>query len=375
MLTLIVFLLILSILVLVHELGHFVAAKKMGIEVEEFGFGLPPKVFGRKFRGTEYTLNLLPFGGFVKLLGEEELDSSTNPRHFMSKSPLKRGVVLVAGVFMNIILAIALYYLFFFLNGYRTLAIPQFFDYQFRFGEGDSINTVVTGFSEDSPALLAEIEPGEAVIEIDSVPVYSVSDVREQLSTKEGDEVKLLLLDVRSVDKDLRSVSLTPMVGEDGSVLIGVILSKAVTLDYSKTKLTSGIKHAYNMVSYSGFTFSKLISSAFATKSIQPVSSSVAGPVGIFSVVGGILTYSGKEAVLGIIDLLALFSISLAILNILPFPALDGGRLIFVFIEALRGGKRVSSSFEAAIHKWGMVFLLGLLLLITFKDVVNLFAS
>ncbi len=368
--TLIVFLLILSLLVLIHELGHFVAARKFGVKVLEFGFGLPPKLFSR-FKGeTEYTFNLLPFGGFVRLYGEENLQGSDDPRSFAAKSAIKRAVILVAGVFMNLLLAIVLYYGFFLINNFKSLTIPLFFEHEFRFGDKEILNTVVTAFMEGSAAEKAGIERGETIIEVDNIPVYNNSDIRREIEGKAGKEVKVLLLDVRDPDRTLRTLTVIPAKNKDGTGLLGVMLSKAVTLDYSRgsNKVFAAPMHAYNVFGYSMSTFGKLISSSVENKSLEPVSAGVSGPVGIYSAVGGILDYRGKTALLGIIDLAALLSISLAMLNIMPFPALDGGRLLFVFIEMIRGGKKVSPKFEATVHKWGMMFLFALIILVTFKD-------
>ena len=337
--TLIVFLLILSLLVLIHELGHFVAARKFGVKVLEFGCALPPKLFSR-FRGeTEYTFNLLPFGGFVRLHGEENLQGSDDPQSFASKSAIKRAIILVAGVFMNLLLAVVLYYGFFFINDFKSLTIPLFFDHEFRFGDKEILNTVVTAFMDGSAADKAGIERGETIIEIDSVPVYNNSDIRREIANKAGKDVKVLLLDVRDPDRSLRTVTVVPAKNTDGTGLLGVMLAKAVTLDYSRgsNMVFAAPMHAYNVFAYSMSTFGKLISSSVENKSLEPVSAGVSGPVGIYSAVGGILDYKGKTALLGIIDLAALLSISLAMLDIMPFPALDCGRLLFFIFEFRRG--------------------------------------
>jgi len=356
--------------VIIHELGHFFVAKWRKVKVEEFGFGLPPKLFGKTKGETEYTFNLLPFGGFVRLLGEEELEDSADPRNFMSKSPMQRAVILVAGVFMNVLLAAFLYYVFFFSTGFKSMTIPLFFDYEFKYGDSSSINTVVTSFVEDSAADVSGVERGEAIIEIDGVPVYNAEDVRTQLKEKSGVEVRLLLMDIRNFDRELRTLTAIPQENDDGTGVLGVLLAKAVTLDYSsgRNKILSGPMHSYNVLAYSSFTLKELVKNSFETKSIAPVSASVSGPVGIYSVVGGILDYDSKMALLGIVDLAALLSLSLALLNALPFPALDGGRLLFVVIEVIRGGRKVSPKVEATVHKWGMIFLLALIVLVTFKD-------
>lgn len=383
LLTALLFILILSILVLIHEFGHFYAAKRVGVHVEEFGFGLPPKVFGKKIRGTIYSLNLLPFGGFVKLLGEDETDQSSvenarkNPQNFMSKTPLQKTAIIVAGVFMNTVLAVAIYYVFFLFTGFRSFSVPNYFDYNFRFGQVHEQNTVIMGYGDVSPAKDAAINLGEAVTQIDGVEVRNIEDIHAALKYKVNEEVTVVVKDMRSLNQPERVVVLKPASNEIGDGILGVYLGKSVTLDYTETKLVSGPLHAYNVYGFSIYSFGKLIKSSFIARDISPVSSSVSGPVGIFSIVGGILDYSRtlpdpserlQMAILGILDLTALFSVSLAFLNIMPFPALDGGRLLFIGVEKLIG-KPLSPKVEATFHKFGMVLLLALLVLVTIRDV------
>ncbi|MCA9307922.1 MAG: site-2 protease family protein [Patescibacteria group bacterium] len=372
MVTFVVFILILSVLVMIHEFGHFYAAKKSGVFVEEFGFGLPPKIFGKKYGETIYSFNLLPFGGFVKLLGEEDLESSKDTRNFMHKHPLQRAFILVAGVLMNVALALFLYYVFFFINGFKSLNVPVFFDYQFKYGNPVYTNTVVTSYAPDSPAELAGIKRGEAIVKINDEFVNSVDDVRRVVNDSKETLIKITLQDVRSPTVKSRDVLLRPM-EEDGVKLLGVLLTPSVQLDYTNGKVLSAPKHAYNMLAYSLTTFKRVLGFSVETRDVGPVSNSVSGPIGIFSVVDNILEYKGRAAVLGIIDLIALLSLSLALLNILPFPALDGGRLLFVLIEFILGGRRVPSYIEASLHKWGMLFLLLLIVLVTYKDIVTFF--
>ncbi|MFZ5425283.1 MAG: M50 family metallopeptidase [Patescibacteria group bacterium] len=372
MIALLIFIIILSVLVLVHEFGHFYAARKNNVQVEEFGYGLPPKIWGKKFGDTEYTINLLPFGGFVRITGEEDLEESSDPNNFMSKSPVRRLSILLAGIFMNVALAIFLYYVFFFVTGFKSLALPVFFDHSFKYGRTEQINTVVTDFLEGSAAESSGLSSGEAIIEIDNTPVYSVADMRGALEDKANVPVKLLVMDIRRLSRPTRVVEITPQANEDGAGFLGTVLNSAIVLDYSDNKLTAGFSHSYNVMSYTFSTLKSLVGVSYEEKSIEPVSGSVSGPVGIFSVVDSILRFSGKEAILGLIDLTALLSLSLAIINLMPFPALDGGRVLFVLIEMLRGGKRVSAKVETAMHKWGILILLALMVLVTFRDVKNL---
>jgi len=373
--TLLIFIIILSVLVLVHEFGHFIVAKKNGIRVEEFGLGLPPRVFGRKIGETVYSFNLLPFGGFVKLTGEDdtEVTSKSDPKSFVSKSPRVRAAILVAGVTMNLKLAVVVFQFVLASNNYKTLYLPLFFEHTFRFGRTETANTVVASYTEESAGKDAGIEVGEAIIEINDIPVYSIDDVKMQVKDKSGKEIKVLLMDLRRQSSgEVRSINLMPLEDEEGKGIIGVYMTKAVTLNYEDKKIAAGFLHSYNMLSYSGVTFANLIKASLDAHSVAPVSEGIAGPVGIYSVVGNILSYSGPKVILSLLDLVALMSLSLAFLNIMPFPALDGGRLVFVFLEIIRGGKKVSPNFEANVHKWGMIFLLGLIVLITFKDVFKI---
>jgi regulator of sigma E protease len=428
--TVILFILILSLLVLVHEFGHFIAAKKNGIRVEEFGLGLPPKIFAKQFGETLYSLNLLPFGGFVKLTGEDsleeageeknadgnlgqtvEIDSeevtvtmedsagdtlvveettevitetslgtaesggfgiSPDPKSFSVKKPWQRFVVLVAGVFMNSVLAVSLFYVFFFFNGFKTFQLPLFFDYKFKFGQTEEMGTIVTDVQKDSGAAKAGIGLGEAILEINGNPVNNVKDVRAQLVGKQGQEVEVKLVDFKNqADLKTRIVKVSPSADEEGSPVLGVYLSKSVAINYNKPvdKLFAGFLHSYNVLGYSFTALAKIVGLSVETRDIAPVSQSVAGPVGIYNIIDAILKYGGARIWLTILDYIALMSLSLAAINILPFPALDGGRVFFVLWEWI-SGKRVNPVFEAKVHRIGMMFLLIFIVLITIKDVV-----
>lgn len=377
MLTAIVFIIILSLLVLIHELGHFMVARKLGVRVEEFGFGIPPRIWGKKIGATVYSINALPFGGFVKVAGEDETEvlDKKDMGNFANISPWKRIAILVAGVTMNIMLAVSVFYLFFLVNNFRTSSLPLLYDYNFRYGNVIKNNTVVFGFEEGSAARKAGVELGEALLEINGQRVYNVYDVRAQVKNAAGKEVWVKLLDTKKIKPAVRDVKIVPTLDSNGNGFLGVALATSVTLDYGGnfgTKLTSGFQHAYNILGYSLSTFSQLISSSISQKSMEPVSAGVSGPVGIFSVVGVILSYKGVDALLGLLDFIAILSLSLAFINILPIPALDGGRTAFVLFEALTK-KKINPNFEANLHKWGMIGLLALTVVVTAKDVINLF--
>ncbi len=376
MIALIVFILILSVLVLIHEFGHFFVARKMGVRVEEFGYGIPPRIWGKKIGETLYSINALPFGGFVKLAGEDEHMSvdKADAGNYANKSPWQRLAILLAGVSMNLLLAVAVFYAFFAINNFTTSSLPLLYDYDFKFGKVIKNNTVVFGFEDGSSAQKAGVELGESIQEINGTRVFNVYDVRYQIKDKGGQEIWVKLLDTKKIKPSFREVKIVPTNDSSGAGFLGVALATSVNIDYGGglvDKLTAGFKHAFNVLAYSMSTFSQLISTSVAQKSMEPVSAGVSGPVGIFSVVGVILNYKGINAVLGLLDFTAILSLSLAFMNLLPIPALDGGRAVFVVLEGVTR-KKISPAFEAGIHKWGMVGLLALTFVITAKDIVNL---
>lgn len=416
MITLIVFVLILSFLVFIHELGHFMAARKSGVRVEEFGLGIPPRIWGKKFGETLYSLNLLPFGGFVKLTGEDDDSQESvkkamaDPENFLSKSPATRALILVAGILMNIFGAFILYYVILGMNGFKSQMIPMYVpEFGFKFGEQRVLQTVISAVEPGSPAEKAGVKFGEAVIEINDKPVYTTKEVREEFNALTGQQVKVLLLDVKDSSLPTRVVTVTPELMEDklpvldsakdkaaGSVdtgiptegsgsekgsngeqpekrgKIGVVLGPVTQINYSSVAALAGPMHAFNMLDYTFVVFGKLLSFSVQERTIEPVSTGISGPVGVFAIVGEILKHGGKDMVMSLLDLVALLSLSLGVMNLLPIPALDGGRLMFVIYEMVTG-HRPNPAKEALVHKIGMIVLLGLMVLVTFKDIRNFF--
>jgi len=358
--TLIIFLLILSVLVLIHELGHFVAAKACGVRVEEFGWGLPPRIVGKKFGETVYSINLLPFGGFVKLTGEDSGEGADakgkngkqDPKSFAAKTPLQRGIILTAGVFMNVVLAVTIFYFFMFVNGFKTFQMPLIFDYDFKFGETTKIGTVISGIQPGSSAEKAGLTLGEAIIAVNGKGVTDIKQFKDVLGEYGGEPVQLTLTDLKDTSyTKIRDVQISPTKDESGKPIIGVYLGESVSISYKKPldRVFVGFYHSYNVMGYSLNTLGQMISVSFKTKDISPVSESVSGPVGIYNLVDMVLKYGGPNAWLTLLDYTALMSLSLAIVNILPFPALDGGRVVFVLFEGVTR-KKPNPKMEAAFH-------------------------
>lgn len=341
------FFLVLSILVLVHEFGHYIVAKKNGIWVEEFGFGLPPRVFGKKVGETIYSINLLPFGGFVRLHGEMTDDGVTKPnRAFLNKSLWVKTAVIVAGVFMNFLLSIFAFGIVYFFTG-----IPR-----------ETNEVKIVNVAPDSPALTAKLLVGDVIKKVDGKEVKSVSGFVAEIENKKGKKVVLEL-------QENKKVTITPRVSPpEGQGPLGVSLS-TIEIYYPPyyQRPFYGIYYGFKDSIYWGKTVLNGFASIFKDIGNGQAPKDISGPVGVFAVT----TEAAKTGIISLINLVGIISVNLAILNIIPFPALDGGRLLFIIIEAIFG-KKVAPKIEGVIHGVGMFILLALILLITIGDVKKL---
>ncbi len=339
MFALISFLITLSVLVLVHELGHFISAKKHGVKVEEFGFGYPPRIFGIKRGETTYSLNWLPFGGFVRMLGEDEAVGS---RSFFVQSKLVRTIILLAGVTMNFLLGVVL-----FAAVYTKMGVPEPVNY-----------LTVTNVVADSPADKAGINPGDKILDFNDNQQF-VSYINDH----RGETVNLKLED-RQVELVPRSVEDTPQ----GQGALGVAITN---IDFVQHPLWQrpfrgmwfGLKEALGW----GKEILVSLGQTFVRLTQGEVPQDVAGPVGIYEVSKS----ASAQGLLAVLQFTGILSVNLAILNLLPLPALDGGRLFFILIEAVTR-KRVHPKFEQAVHLAGMALLIGLMILVTINDVRRL---
>jgi regulator of sigma E protease len=346
--TIISFLLVLSVLVFVHEFGHFTVAKLTGIRVEEFGFGYPPRLLTIAKRGdTEYTLNMIPFGGFVRMLGEED---PTHPDSFAAKSKLTRAAALLAGPLMNV-----------------GLACFLFIGIAFAGFDIPAGSVAIVDVAPGSPAAEANLQEGDIVLSIDGLTVRNTYELSRYTSERLGEEVTL------SIKRNERTlpVSLTPRqeppVGEGP---MGVIIQ---TVDIVGTdKLRYSLWEAIPAgIRATGNTFLAIFSGIAQMVQGTIASDVIRGPVGIAQATGEIV----KSGLAALMQFTAYLSVQLAIFNLIPFPALDGGRLAFIALEALRGGKRVAPEKEGLIHLVGLVILIGLMLVVSYNDVVRLLSG
>ncbi|MBA3724593.1 MAG: site-2 protease family protein [Candidatus Levybacteria bacterium] len=399
--TAIVFLLILSVLVLIHEAGHYFVAKKFGIKVEEFGFGFPltPPIWQKKKGETLYSFYPILIGGFVKLYGEDEAgagriaapkdtkkgkDPDQDPdqdRAFFSRSIWQRTAVIVAGVLMNVILAVVIFYTFLALLNFKT-AIPVIGENPPSYiGVNQQIvpkGIAIGRVSPNSPADQAGIKSATILTKINGQEIKSNDALGKIISDNKGKEITVEWYDIAA--NKFQTASMTPRVSppkDEGSLGIAFDYSQydTVLLNYETPtqKLFSGFSHSYNLQLFNLDGLGTLFNQSVQEKRIEPISDNVSGPVGIGALVNRIVEIpDAKEQVLQLLNLAGILSLSLAFFNILPIPGLDGGRLFFILLEAVIG-RKVNPKIEGYFHAVGMVLLIALLLLVTIKDVTQLF--
>lgn len=384
LLTIIGFLIVLSLLVLVHELGHFLLAKKFGIRVDEFGFGLPPRMLGVKRGETVYSINWLPIGGFVKLYGEEIAEErgfkrgKTPPGAFFAKPKWQRSLVLIAGVVMNFLLAGVIFYLFLFLSNFKT-ELPLYFDHQF-FGVNQTEKTelIIGEVTPNSPAEKAGIKPFSKVLSVNGQEIKTEQAFLDIVNDNKGKTITMSLQDLSTLAQySIEAIPrVSPPAGE-GSLGIRFGPTKTAVLDFKTPgqKIFSGVTYSLNLLFYNLEVIGKLIAISFQEKTAAPVGEAVSGPTGIYAIFEQLVKIPNvKDKFLQLLNFVGLISISLAFFNILPFPALDGGRLFFVGIEAVTR-KRIKPEIEQLANQIGMAILLGLIVLVTINDLRRLFGK
>ena len=350
----------LGFLIFVHELGHFLTAIRMGIKVEEFGFGYPPRMLTLfRYRGVPVTINWLPLGGFVRMAGEE---GNFEAEGSLTQAPPWRKIpVMAAGAVMNLLTAIVLF---------SIIAMV---------GRPDHIGPVVVeGVTPGSPAQ-GKLQPGDIIFKVDGQPVDSLGTLKALIEERAGREV---LLDVRSrtpggVTED-KNVRLRPRTESERGPREGALgIEITIPADQIRgTRYIDQVNPLQGIVAGTVRTFSILfqmlaglgilLGSLFGL--VQGPEGGMAGPIGITRVTGEIAQRGGLWPLL---DWTALLSVNLALINLLPLPALDGSRIVFALVEWVRGGKKVPPEREAMVHAFGMMVLLGLMLVISFSDVRN----
>ena len=356
-LAVIVFVVLLLALVLVHEWGHFIAAKKAGCNVEEFGFGFPPKLWSFTWHGTEYSLNLLPIGGFVKIEGEDMAEQSPAPTSFASKSASWRVVILAAGGVMNIVLAWVL------LSVQGVIGVPTLIT-EDNAATLTKTQTYILEVQPGSPAAEAGLAELDRIVSIDDLATPTIQSIQQHTAERAGEPLELVV----SRQGATQELSVTPRVDPppgEGALGISLASTGLATVPWWQAPW-HGLQRTGLLLMAIVTQFGIILGQLFSTGS---VGGDLAGPVGI-AVLTNEATTLGLPYVL---EFGALISLNLALINILPFPALDGGRIAFVLLEVLRGGKRLASQVEQYIHTAGFALLILLMVWITFRDVGRFF--
>lgn len=347
-----IFVLALSILVLVHELGHFFAAKITGVRVDEFGLGLPPRIIGKKRWGTTWSLNWLPIGGFCKLFGEDvsEKGATVNKDSFISKNPWQKMMIVLGGVMMNLVLAVLIFSVV-----YIILGIPK-----------ETERVKIIGVAKGSPAEVAGLKEDDWVKSINGIEIKKGNELTAQVEKNKGKKIELMLeREGQTQDLPVQIREIAP----EGEGLMGVVISNT---EMEKIKwyefykgIGAGFKEAYFWGKIIGGGVYKMIVGLLSGQ----VPKDVSGPIGMYEATSSIRMNQGF---LAMVHFFGVVSVNLAIVNILPFPALDGGRIIFVLYE-LFFKKKANEKFEALVNNLGMMILLGLILLVTIGDVKRIF--
>lgn len=363
-LAIIIFILILGFLIFIHELGHFVLAKKLGVKVEEFGVGFPPAIWKKKKGETVYSINLIPLGGFTKMYGEEGEELLGDPRSFVSKSPLVRILIVIGGVVMNFLLAAIIFYFLVGTAGFQA-DVPLIFEYEFPLGSQKNF-PMILGIAENSPAQEVGLEFEDIVLEIDGVEFGGSKELIKVIEKNKGNEI---VLTIRKPSSEIKEIAVVPRVDypkDEGAVGIGIGDVAELKYDSALEKSTVGILHSLNLSHYSLVGLGHYIKTSIIEKEVEQLASSVVGPVGILA----ITRLSIQEGIGQLIFLLAIVSLALAIVNILPIPPLDGGRLVFIISEALTK-KRVPPKIEKRTQEIGIIFFIILFILVSSKDLLQ----
>ena len=334
--TIIVALLLFSAIVFIHELGHFLFAKKAGVRIHEFAIGMGPKVFSTTKGETKYSVRLLPLGGYVSMEGED--GESKDPRAFGAKTILQRASILFAGPFFNIIFA-------------AVLLVPVFL-------YTGTPSTTLQQILPNSPAQIIGMQAGDKIININGNEIKSWEDVTTNLHGTDGKEVNVKV----QRNKEIKEFNLKPQKNEKGQYVIGI----APKFEKSFFKsITRAVTTTIDMTKQMLMFFGQLVTGTVP----GGAGNAVAGPIGVV----GIVSDAAKMGIPNLIYIASIISLNLGIFNLLPIPALDGGRLLMIGIEAIRGGKKLDPNKEATIHMVGFALLMCFMVFVTYKDIAKLF--
>lgn len=356
------FIVILVALIVAHELGHFVVAKLSGMRVDEFGIGYPPKLWGKKIGGTEYTLNALPFGGFVRIFGEDETDAAS-PDAFSARPRLAQALTLVAGVAMNLLLAYVI------ISGMLLMGTPRALS-ESEAAIAPDAALVVAGVLPGSPAEEAGLRPGDTILSIDGeAQDLSTADPKvftEFIAVQEAGAP--LAIEIRR-EGETQTLTTSPEVGiiagDPERPALGVSVATVGTVPVSLLRApVEGAILTWEITKQTAVGLAEFFGSVFT---LSANLAQVSGPVGIAGAVGD----AYDQGLTPLLTITALISINLALINLLPIPALDGGRLLFVIIESVIR-RPMPSVFVQGVNLAGFAFLILLMVVITASDLFKI---
>ncbi|MBT4849843.1 PDZ domain-containing protein [Candidatus Parcubacteria bacterium] len=354
MLTIISFILVLGLLILVHELGHFITAIKLGVAVEEFSIGFPPRMFSFTRKGIKYSIGWIPLGGYVKIKGESG-DHKEDPHSFSVQPVWKRALIVSAGVVMNFFLA------FIFLSFAFYFGLPQAIEKDTPADSYTQHSIVVVEVLEDSPAFMKEIMVGDELIGLNGQPIANSDDLYYKIQDIGEEEIEL------SINRrgDKQDIKVTPRYNqEQDDWIVGVGMVDTGVIDYGFFQsIWQGLRTTGILIWRIIEAFGLMIHDLVVNKHMAPEFS---GPVGVAVITGQMV----RMGFVFIIQFIAVLSINLGVINFLPFPALDGGRFIFIALEGITR-KKVKPSIENWIHNSGFILLMLLFLVVTFRDVAK----
>jgi len=345
---------VLGVLIFFHELGHFLVARLLGVGVEKFSLGFGPKLIGKKIGITEYQISAIPLGGYVKMVGESpdsELDPSEIPISFTHKHVLKRILIVAAGPFFNILLALIIFFGIFQISGLLIL----------KPGIGN--------VDEGSPAYIAGLKKNDLVVSIDGVDISSWEDMANTIMASKGKTLAISVLRgdtvlTKNVTPEVKKVK--NLFNEDVErYVIGVTASGEVfkkDLNFFQA-VSESVNQTYQITALTIKGIVKLFQGTVSPKTLG-------GPIMIAQMAG----QQAKEGVVNLIFFIALISINLAILNFLPIPVLDGGHLLFFFIEAVKGSP-VSVKVREISQQAGIFVLILLMIYVFYNDIARVFLS
>ena len=344
--TVLIFIGVLVGIIIAHELGHFITAKACGVEVKEFGVGLPPRLFGVKRGETVYSLNAIPLGGFTKMTGEEDPRA---PRSLASKPFAARLLVLSAGSLMNFLLPLILFTIAFMIPHNMVI--------------GD---VLVEDVASGSPAALAGIEPGDSIVSINGKPVDNSSDLQRYIQLGLGRETTVR---VEHSDSTVEDVSVVPRWRPpEGQGSVGIVISMPETtvIRQSEPFWRAPSLAVTACVETMGLFKNAILSMLAGTSSLT-----LTGPVGIAQMTGEV----ARVGISPLLEFAAFLSLNIGLINLFPLPALDGGRICFLLLEKIRRGQRVSPKTEGMVHLIGFLLLMGVLAAVTYGDIMRIISG